>query len=62
MPTMPWGAEEVAGAGRIAGANGDKDAGVGRGGREREEGGEGNSPVVTCGGEHKIGTCWLLYT
>lgn len=56
MPTMPWGAEEVVGAGRIAGANGDKDGGVGRGGREREEGGEGNSPVVTCGGEHKIGT------
>lgn len=44
---MPWGAEEVVGAGRIAGANGDKDGGVGRGGSEREEGGEGNSPVVT---------------
>lgn len=56
MPTMPWGAEEVVGEGRIAGANGDKDGGVGRGGTEREEGREGNSPVVTCGGGYKIGT------
>lgn len=56
MPTMPWGAEEVVGGGRIAGANGNKAGVVGRGGREREEGGEGNSPVVTCGEEHKIGT------
>lgn len=62
MPPMLWGAEEVVGAGRIAGASGDKDGGVGWGGKEREEGGESNSPVVTCGGEHKIGTWWLLYT
>lgn len=47
MGATAWGSGGDFGAGSVGGAGGDKGDGVGRGRRQSEDGGEGNSPVVT---------------
>lgn len=51
MGATAWGSGGDFGAGSVGGAGGDKGGGVGTGRRQSEDGGEGNSPVVTCGGK-----------
>lgn len=51
MGATAWGSGGDFGAGSVGGAGGDKGGGVGIGRRQSEDGGEGNSPVVTFGGK-----------
>lgn len=51
MGATAWASGGDFGAGSVGGAGGDKGGGVRTGRRQSEDGGEGNSPVVTCGGK-----------
>lgn len=53
MGATAWGSGGDFGAGSVGGAGGDKGGGVGTGRRQSEDGGEGSSPVVTCGGKRQ---------